>query len=122
MNYRSYSWCKKSALHRITIFRCILTSLLIAIGYLPAHNITLAAAILFLLGSAYAIFHVLSLSISMEIMPEGKAGLYNTIIGFGEALGSFTGSFLAEAFGFTYTFLAASLSFFAAYIIFKITT
>jgi MFS family permease len=121
MKNGSCSLLKKSTLHKIAMFRCILTSLLIAVSmeYLPAYNMMLSAAILFLLGLAYAIFHVLSLSIFMEIMPEGKAGLYNTIIGLGEALGSFIGPFLAEKFGFTYTFLAASLSFLAAYVIFK---
>jgi MFS family permease len=122
INAGSHLLLKKSTLHKIAMFRCILTSLLIAVAmeYLPAYNVMLAAAILFLLGLAYAIFHILSLSTFMEIMPEGKAGLYNTIIGFGEALGSFIGSFLAEKFGFAYTFLAASLSFLAAYVIFKI--
>lgn len=62
----------------------------------------LVAIILFLLGSAYAIFHVLSLS--MEILPEEITGVFNVIAGLGEALGLFLGSFTAEKFGFTHLF------------------
>jgi predicted MFS family arabinose efflux permease len=55
----------------------------------------------------------------MEIMPQRKVGLFNVLIGLGGACGSFTGSFLADKFGFVYALLTSSITFLLAYVAFK---
>jgi predicted MFS family arabinose efflux permease len=56
----------------------------------------------------------------MELIPPGKAGLFNVLLGIGGASGSFIGPFLAQALGFMYVFIITGIIFFLAYIAFKI--
>ena len=78
-----------------------------------------AAIILFSMGFIYALFLIYTLALSMEIMPQRRAGLFNVLIGLGGACGSFTGPFLAETFGFVYALLTSSITFLLAYVAFK---
>ncbi|MEM3646391.1 MAG: MFS transporter [Candidatus Bathyarchaeia archaeon] len=112
----------RATLHRVAALRCILTLLLIVAGAGQEYRIMLTAITLFLLGLAYAIFHILSLSLSMEVLPEGMAGIFNVTECLGEALGSFIGPLIAEKLGFTYLFLGASLTFLISYITLKVAT
>ncbi len=111
---------EKSAVSKIVIFRSALAFSLISIIWVPAYNLTLATLVLILMGFAYALFLVFTLSLSMELMPHGKTGLFNVLVGLGGACGSFIGPFLAETFGFTYVFLITGLIFFLAFIAFKV--
>lgn len=111
---------KKSAISRIVIFRSILAFLFVVAAQMPLYNVVLATTILILMGFAYAFFLVYTLSLSMELVPAGKAGLFNVLLGIGGAGGSFIGPFLAQTFEFTYVFLTAGIIFFAAYVAFKI--
>lgn len=110
----------KAYVSRITIFRGILTFLLIAVIQIPLYNLALASLILALMGFAYALFLVYTLSISMELIPEGKAGLFNVLVGVGGACGSFIGPFIAQTIGFIHLFLITGIVFLLAYIAFKI--
>ncbi|MEM0050049.1 MAG: MFS transporter [Candidatus Bathyarchaeia archaeon] len=112
----------RGTLHRVAALRCILTLLLIAAETKQEYSTVLTAITLFSLGLAYAIFHILSLSLSMEALPEGMAGIFNVTVCLGEALGSFIGPLIAEKLGFTYLFLGASLTFLASYITLKVAT
>jgi len=38
----------------------------------------------------------------MELMPEGKAGLFNVLVNIGGAFGSFIGPFIAQTTSFIY--------------------
>jgi len=110
---------EKSALSRTAVSRGILAFLLIATTQMPTFSVVLAAIILFLMGFIYALFLVYTLALSMELMPERKAGLFNVLIGLGGAFGAFIGPFLAKTFGFVYALLTSSITFFLAYIAFK---
>jgi MFS family permease len=107
---------------RIAIFRSLLALLLAVAVLIPIYNVTFAIIILVLMGFAYAFFIVYTLSLSMELIPAGKAGLFNVLLGIGGAGGSFIGPFLAQTLGFTYVFLISSVIFFFAYVFFKIFT
>jgi MFS family permease len=111
---------KKYGISRITIFRSVLTFLLIAVLMIPAYNLMLDMAILTLMGFFYALFLVDAVSISMELMPEGKAGFFNVLVGIGGVLGSFIGPFLAQTVGFIYVFFVTGILFLLAYFVFKI--
>jgi MFS family permease len=119
---RSRQHAEKGHISRIVIFRGILAFLLVAVVQIPAYNTLVATTILILMGFVYAWFLVCTLSLSMELIPAGKAGLFNALIGIGGACGSFMGPFLAQTLGFTHVFLTASAIFFLAYIAFKIST
>jgi MFS family permease len=113
---------EKSRISRIVMFRSMLVFLLMVVMQMPAYGVMIAAVILTLLGFAYALFLVHTLSISMELIPQGKAGLFNVLVGVGGACGSFIGTFLAQTLGFIYVFLIAGITFFLAYVAFKIFT
>jgi len=110
----------KAPLSKIAIFRSILAFLLIAVMLMPLYNMALASLILTLMGFTHALFLVYTLSISMELIPEGKAGLFNVLVSGGGACGSFIGPFIAQAMGFIYVFPITGVVFFLAHIAFKI--
>jgi MFS family permease len=111
---------KTFQISRIAIFRSLLAFLLVAVVLIPVYNVTLAIIILILMGFAYAFFIVYTLSLSMELIPAGKAGMFNVLLGIGGACGSFIGPFLAQTLGFTSVILTAGIIFFFAYVSFKI--
>jgi MFS family permease len=106
-------------LGKIVMFRSLLAFLLIAGLEMPSYNVMLATTILVLLGLANAMFLVYALSLSMELIPARKAGMFNVLIGVGGAFGSFVGPFIAQTFGFLHVFAAASIIFCLAYVAFK---
>lgn len=107
-------------LYRMSGIRCALTLSLIAIEGISGYGVIIPLAlVLFLLGLAYAVFHILSLSISMELLPENMVGMFNVVTGLGEAFGSLIGSITAEKLGFTSLFLITGLVFLTACMILK---
>ncbi|MEM0096793.1 MAG: MFS transporter [Candidatus Bathyarchaeia archaeon] len=111
---------EKSALNRIAISISMLTFLLILAIQPFAFRVALVTTILILMGFIYALFLVSTLALSMELLPQGKAGIFNALVGVGGAAGSFIGPFLAEKLGFAYMFLTTGIVFFFAYVAFKI--
>jgi hypothetical protein len=55
------------------------------------------------------------ISLSMELIPAGRTGIFDVLVGLGAACGSFLGPLLAETLGFLPQFLIASSIFFLAY-------
>lgn len=117
---RSDQHVEKAVLSRIAVSRSVLAFLLIIPLLSSTFSIGIVAVILSLMGFIYALFLVYTLALSMELLPKGKAGLFNALVGTGSACGSFIGPFLAEKAGFVYTFLSSSIIFLLAYIAFKI--
>jgi hypothetical protein len=74
------------------------------------------------MGFAYAVYYILTHSLSMELISTGKTGLFDALVDLGAAVGSFLGPFLAEMQGFLPQFLIASAIFFLAYVALKIFT
>ena len=109
----------KIGVGKIVMFRSLLAFLLIAGLEMPSYNVILATTILVLLGFANAMFLVYALSLSMELIPAGKAGTFNVLIGVGGAFGSFVGPLIAQTFGFLHVFAAAGIIFCLAYAAFK---
>ena len=117
---QSNQGAERPKIGRIVIFRSLLSLLLATLWTFSAYTVPVVTTILILLGFANAVFLVHALSLSMELIPAGKAGLFNVLIGIGGACGSFVGPFIAQNFGFLYVFIVACLIFFAAYVAFKI--
>jgi hypothetical protein len=82
--------------------------------------VVLTTTVLILLGFLNAVYLVHILSLSMEMVPAGKAGLVYVLTGIGAAVGSLMGPFIAKALGFFDVFVIAGVVFFAAYVFFKI--
>jgi MFS family permease len=65
-------------------------------------------------------YYIMMISLSMELIPEGKAGFFDGLVGLGAALGSFLGPFLAQHLNYLPTFAIAGVAFFCAFLILKI--
>jgi MFS family permease len=80
----------------------------------------MTGVILVFLGFAYAVYYILMLSLSMELIPAGKSGVFDVLVGLGAAFGSFLGPFLAETMNYVPTFLIAAVVFFLAFLMLKL--
>jgi len=105
---------------RVAILRSVLVLLPILIGVIPIlPALAVSITILVGMGLIYAFYSVAVLSLSMEVIPQGKAGLFTALIGTGSAIGCISGALIAETFGFQYTFIASALLFLLSFIAFK---
>ncbi len=116
---------EKTNLRRIVLSRGLFAFAFVFALYLSGiSSVGFATALLILLGFLFAMFMVYTLSLSMELIPAGKSGLFNVLIGVGGAFGSFIGPFLAQTFGgtlgFFCVFVTAGVIFLVAYVSFKL--
>jgi MFS family permease len=112
----------RAYMRRMVLLRSALVFLLVVVVNFVFSTTVLASVILFLLGFAYAFYYILTLSMSMELIPAGRSGLFDGLVGLGAASGSFLGPFLAEMLGFLPQFLIASFVFLLAFTVLKIFT
>jgi len=117
---RSLRLEEKTRMRRIVLFRSALVFMFIVFASVSSYTALFATAILILMGFAYAVYYIFTLSLSMELIPAGKAGLFNVLVSIGAACGSFLGPFFAQTLGFMYQFLTAGVIFCVAYVAFKI--
>jgi MFS family permease len=118
---RSEQLVAKSNIGRIVFLRGFLAfTLLLVLQLSGGVSIGLSTIILILFGFLNALFLVCTLSLSMEVIPAGKSGLFNVLIGVGGAAGSFIGPLIAQSFGFLSVFTVAGGIFLVAYVAFKI--
>jgi MFS family permease len=76
--------------------------------------------LLIFIGFAYAMYYIMMLSLSMELIPEGKAGFFDGLVGLGAAIGAFLGPFLAYDLHYLPAFIIAAVIFLAAFISLKL--
>ncbi len=123
ISHRSGFESSKSGVRRIFLLRGFLSFILLGISVIGValYGLTLLTSVLILLGFANAFFVVLTISLSMELIPAGKAGLFNVLIGAGGASGSLIGPLIAsQTWSFSGVFVAAGAIFLAAYVIFRL--
>ena len=111
---------EKRFVGRLVLARGLLAFILLAALQVSSFSVLLASGILILMGFFFAIFMVYILSLSMGLIPAGKVGLINVLIGVGGAFGSFIGPFIAQSFSFLHVFVAAGIIFFAAFVFFRL--
>jgi MFS family permease len=107
---------------RFVLFRSFLIFGLVGIIQLAISPTVTTGIVLVFLGFSYAMYYIMMLSLSMELIPEGKAGLFDGLVGLGAAVGAFLGPFLAENLNYLPAFLIAAVAFFVAYLALKIFT
>ncbi|MEM3010916.1 MAG: MFS transporter [Candidatus Bathyarchaeia archaeon] len=113
---------EKMRLRKIVLSRSILTFMLAAFTIMGVQTAILAALVLAFMGFAYALYHVYTLSLSMELIPAGKAGLFDVLVSLGGAGGAFLGPFTAQTFGFIPVFFLSGATFFLAYVAFRLSS
>jgi len=94
----------------------IALALTITTSSLSATTMTI---ILVLMGFTYAVFFVCSLILSMELISEGKSGLFTALVSLSDACGALLGPLVAERVGFAGLFLACGLTFLTAYAVLR---
>ena len=110
----------KKQMRRVVLMRSLFVFLLVAVVQFTFFPTILAGAILVFLGFAYALYYILMLSLSMELIPAGRSGLFDVLVGLGGATGSFLGPFLAQVLGYLPLFAIAGAIFLVAYVVLKI--
>jgi hypothetical protein len=105
---------------RFILFRGLLVFGLVGVIELAVSRSLLTCVILVFMGFVFAMYYIMMLSLSMEIIPSGKAGLFDGLVGVGTAFGSFMGPFLAANLNYMPTFLIAAVIFMGAFLVFKL--
>lgn len=116
---RARSMDIRKQMPRFVLLRSLLIFLLIGIIQFAFSPTIMTVVILVFIGFAYAMYYIMMISISMELIPEGKSGFFDGLVGLGAAAGSFLGPFLAENFNYLPTFLLAAAVFFFAFVTLK---
>ncbi len=112
---------------RFILLRSLIVFTLAGVIAFAIEPTVLTCVLLVCIGFAYAMYYIMMLSLSMEIIPEGKAGFFDGMVGLGAAIGAFLGPFLVNSFNylphdFNYipTFLITAVLFLAAFLTLKI--
>jgi MFS family permease len=119
---RARSMDIRKQMPRFVFIRSLLIFLLIGVIQLAFSPTIMTLVILVFIGFAYAMYYIMMISISMELIPEGKSGFFDGLVGLGAAAGSFLGPFFAENFNYLPTFLVAAVVFFLAFLTLKLST
>ena len=117
---RAGSMDAKKQMQRIVLLRSILVILLVCVVHFVFYPAASAGLVLVLLGFAYAVYYILMISLSMELIPAGKTGLFDVLFGIGGATGSFLGPYLAQVLGYLPQFLIAGFVFLIAFFVLRI--
>ena len=112
----------KRYLRRVVLLRSFLVFSTVAIVQSAFYAMFLMPVILVFLNLAYAVYYVLVLSLSMELMPAGRSGILDVSVGLGTASGSFLGPLIAQTMGFLTQFLIAGTVFLLAYVTLRVFT
>jgi MFS family permease len=119
---RARSMDIRKQMPRFVFLRSLLIFLLIGVIQFAFSPTIMTLVFLVFIGFAYAMYYIMMISISMELIPEGKSGFFDGLVGLGAAAGSFLGPFLAENFNYLPTFLVAAVVFFLAFLTLKLST
>jgi MFS family permease len=105
---------------RYVLYRSLLIFALIGIIQLAIYPSVMTFLILVFLGFAFAAYYILMLSVSMELIPAGKSGLFDGLVGLGTAFGAFLGPYLANTYNYVPTYFIAAFLFLLAFITIKL--
>ncbi len=117
---RARSMNIRKQMPRFVLLRSLIIFSLVGIVEFALAPKILTCLLLVFIGFAYAMYYILMLSLSMEVIPEGKAGFFDGLVGLGAAVGAFLGPFLASSLSFVIMFAIAALVFLVAFIALKL--
>ncbi len=129
MRSRARSMNLRNQMPRFILLRGGLVFLLVGVTQFAIFPNIFTGLFLMGLGFAYAMYYIMMLSLSMELIPEGKAGFFDGLVGLGAAVGAFVGPFLCDLFSnmhirqfYLLTFLIAGAIFLVAFIALKLSS
>ncbi len=105
---------------RFILLRSVLIFALVGVIWLAISETISTFILLMFIGFAYAMYYIMMLSLSMEVIPQGKAGLFDGFVGLGSALGAFLGPFLAFKLSYVPMFVITAVVFLAAFLALKL--
>ncbi len=117
---RAFGGDAKKRISRMILLRSLLVFLIVGVVSLSFYPLAMTGALLVGLGFAFAVYSILMLCNAMALVPEGKSGIIDVLMGLGAAIGSFLGPFLAEIVGYLPAFLIAGLLFLVAFVCLKV--
>jgi MFS family permease len=117
---RARSMDIRKQMPRFVLFRSLLIFLLVGFIQFAFFRSIMTGLLLVFIGFAYAMYYIMMLSLSMELIPEGKTGFFDGLVGLGAAIGAFLGPFLAVNLNYLPTFLIAAVVFLIAFITLKL--
>ncbi len=117
---RARSMDIRKQMPRFVLFRSLLIFALVGVIQFAFSPSIMTGILLIFIGFAYAMYYIMMLSLSMELIPEGKTGFFDGLVGLGAAVGSFLGPFLATHLNYLPTFLIAAVVFLIAFIALKL--
>ncbi len=117
---RAFSMNIRKQMPRFILLRSMLVFALVAAISIAFQPTIITCILLICLGFAYAMYYIMMLSLSMEVIPEGKAGFFDGLVSLGAAIGAFLGPFLAHNVDYVPTFIIAALIFLVAFVTLKI--
>ena len=117
---RARSMDIRKQMPRFVLFRSLLIFALVGVIWSAFSPTIMTGLLLIFIGFAYAMYYIMMLSLSMELIPEGKTGLFDGLVGLGAAIGAFLGPFLATHLNYLPTFLVAAVVFLIAFITLKL--
>jgi MFS family permease len=111
---------ESKTIKRVALLRCPLVLLPVVVPFTSSFGaMTLSVTVLAGMGFLYAFYSVSVISASMEVIPQGKAGLFTALVGAGSAIGCLTGSVIAENISFQGTFIASAVCFLLSFFAFE---
>jgi len=113
---RAQSMDIRKQMPRFVLLRCILILTLVGVILLTFSLTIMTGILLIFIGFAYAMYYIMMLSLSMEVIPQGKAGFFDGLVGLGAAIGAFLGPFLAFHLNYVPMFIVTAVVFLAAFI------
>jgi MFS family permease len=105
---------------RVVFVRTLLIFALTAFIWLAFSPAITTGILLIFIGFTYAMYYIMMLSLSMEIIPIGKSGFFDGLVGLGSGLGAFLGPFLAHSLNYLPAFLITAVIFLAVFLTLKL--
>ncbi len=116
---RARSMNLRKQMPRFVLLRSLLIFGLVGVIALALYPTIMTGLFLVFIGFANAMYFIMMLSLSMELIPQGKSGIFDGLIGLGTGIGSFLGPFLAANLNYLPTFIIAGFAFLFAFISLK---
>ncbi len=117
---RAQSMDIRKQMPRFVLSRSIIIFILVGVILLHFSPKIMTGVLLIFIGFAYAMYYILMLSLSMEVIPQGKAGLFDGMVGLGSAIGAFLGPFLAFHLNYVPMFVITAVIFLVAFLALKL--
>jgi MFS family permease len=116
---RARSMNLRKQMPRFVLLRSLLIFGLVGVIALSLYPTIMTGVFLVFIGFAYAMYYIMMLSLSMELIPQGKSGFFDGLVGLGAGIGSFLGPFLAANLNYLPTFIIAAIAFLFAFVSLK---